>query len=68
LGFAGFGRFEQMRRMYGSLNACERLVVSGTLQSGFTWCIERGRPDISVEQAVVDFAAEFSNPATRLLT
>ena len=59
LGFNGFSRFEQMRQQHGTLEAARRLVVSGTIQSGFTWCVDRARPDISVEQAVIDFASEF---------
>ena len=59
LGFKGFGRFEQMRHQYGSLEAARMLVISGEFQNGFTWCFDHGRPDITVEQAVIDFADEF---------
>jgi len=32
------------------------LVINGELQGGFTWCFDQGRPDITVEQAVIDSA------------
>jgi hypothetical protein len=67
LGFNGFGRFEQMRRQYGSLDAARMLVISGEFQSGFTWCFDHGRPDITVEQAVIDFADEFRTAFGRAL-
>ena len=59
LGFNGFSRFEHMRQQHGTLEAARRLVVSGTIQSGFTLCVDQGRPDISVEQALIDFDREF---------
>ena len=66
-GFNGFGRFEQMRRQHGSLEAARMLVISGEFQSGFTCCFDHGRPDITVEQAVIDFADEFRTVFGRAL-
>src|SRR5262245_27624452 len=55
--------FQGMRRQYGTLDAIERLVQSGDLQSGFKRLKQLGLLEWSIESAVVKFSSEFSKNA-----
>jgi hypothetical protein len=55
--------FVGMRHQYGTIDAVERLVQSGDLQSGFKRLKQLGLLDWTIESAVLKFAAEFSNNA-----
>jgi hypothetical protein len=55
--------FQGMRRQYGTLNAIEKLVQSGEVQSGFTRLKQLGLLEWSIESAVTKFPAEFSHDA-----
>jgi hypothetical protein len=52
--------FQGMRRQYGTVQAIERLVQSGDIQSGFTPLKELGLLEWSIESAVVRFPSEFT--------
>jgi hypothetical protein len=55
--------FVGMRHQYGTIDAVERLVQSGDLQSGFKRLKQLGLLDWTIESAVLKFATEFSNNA-----
>ena len=55
--------FVGMRHQFGTIDAIERLVQSGELQSGFKRLKQLGLIDWTIESAVISFAAEFSNNA-----
>jgi hypothetical protein len=55
--------FVGMRHQHGTIDAVERLVQSGELQSGFKRLKQLGLLDWTIESAVLKFAAEFSNNA-----
>ena len=52
-----------MRHQHGTIDAIERLVQSGEMQSGFKRLKQLGLLDWTIELAVIKFAAEFSNNA-----
>jgi hypothetical protein len=52
--------FVGMRHQLGTIDAIERLVQSGDLQSGFKRLKQLGLIDWTIETAVIKFAAEFS--------
>lgn len=43
----------QMIERHGAAEAARRLLVSGDIQDGFAHLIEQGRPDLTVEWAVL---------------
>jgi hypothetical protein len=55
--------FVGMRHQFGTIDAIERLVQSGEMQSGFKRLRQLGLLDWTIEAAVIRFAAEFSNNA-----
>jgi len=55
--------FVGMRHQLGTIDAIERLVQSGDLQSGFKRLKQLGLIDWTIETAVTRFAAEFSKNA-----
>lgn len=55
--------FVGMRHQYGTVDAIERLVQSGDLQSGFRRLIQLGLLDWTIESAVTKFPTEFSHNA-----
>jgi hypothetical protein len=55
--------FIRMRRQYGTLEAIERLVQSGDIQSGFKRLQELGLLDWTIEAGVIKFPEEFSSHA-----
>jgi hypothetical protein len=55
--------FVGMRHQFGTIDAIERLVQSGEMQSGFKRLKQLGLLDWTIESAVIKFAAEFSNNA-----
>jgi hypothetical protein len=55
--------FQGMRSQYGTIDAIERLVQSGDIQSGFKRLKELGLLEWSIESAVVRFPSEFSRNA-----
>ncbi len=55
--------FVGMRRQYGTVDAIERLVQSGDLQSGFRRFKQLDLLDWTIESAVIKFPAEFSRNA-----
>jgi hypothetical protein len=55
--------FVGMRHQHGTIDAIERLVQSGDLQSGFKRLKQLGLIDWTNESAVIKFAAEFSHNA-----
>ena len=55
--------FVGMRRQYGTVDAIERLVQSGDLQSGFRRLKQLDLLDWTIESAVIKFPAEFSRNA-----
>jgi hypothetical protein len=55
--------FVGMRHQLGTIDAIERLVQSGEMQSGFKRLKQLGLLDWTIEAAVIKFAAEFSNNA-----
>ena len=57
------GIFIGMRRQYGTVDAIERLVQSGDLQSGFRRLNQVGLLDWTIESAVIKFSTEFSRNA-----
>jgi len=52
-----------MRHQFGTIDAIERLVQSGEMQSGFKRLKQLGLLDWTIEAAVIKFAAEFSSNA-----
>jgi hypothetical protein len=42
-----------MSEQYGSAEAARRLLVSGDIQTGFERLIQLGRPDLTIERAVL---------------
>jgi hypothetical protein len=55
--------FVGMRHQHGTIDAIERLVQSGDLQSGFKRLKQLGLIDWTIESAVTRFPAEFSHNA-----
>ena len=55
--------FQGMRRQYGTVDAIEKLVQSGDVQSGFKRLKQLGLLEWSIEAAVVKFPTEFSSNA-----
>lgn len=55
--------FVGMRHQHGTIDAIERLVQSGDIQSGFKRLKQLGLIDWTIEAAVIKFAAEFSHNA-----
>src|SRR5258708_39391048 len=55
--------FVGMRRQYGTVDAIERLVQSGDLQSGFRRFKQLDLLDWTIESAVIKFPTEFSRNA-----
>lgn len=55
--------FVGMRHQFGTIDAIERLVQSGDMQSGFKRLKQLGLLDWTIEAAVIKFAAEFSGNA-----
>jgi hypothetical protein len=55
--------FVAMRHQLGTIDAIERLVQSGDLQSGFKRLKQLGLIDWTIETAVTKFPAEFSQNA-----
>jgi hypothetical protein len=55
--------FIGMRRQYGTVDAIERLVQSGDLQSGFKRLNQLDLLDWTIESAVTRFPTEFSRNA-----
>ena len=55
--------FVGMRRQYGTVDAIERLVQSGDLQSGFKRLNQLALLDWTFESAVTRFPAEFTRNA-----
>jgi hypothetical protein len=55
--------FIGMRRQYGTLDAIERLVQSGDIQSGFRRLNQLSLSDWTIESAVTKFPTEFSRNA-----
>ena len=55
--------FVGMRHQYGTVDAIERLVQSGDLQSGFRRLIQLSLLDWTIETAVTKFPTEFSHNA-----
>jgi hypothetical protein len=55
--------FVGMRHQYGTIDAIERLVQSGDLQSGFKRLKQLDLIDWTIESAVRKFPAEFSHNA-----
>jgi hypothetical protein len=55
--------FIGMRRQYGTVDAIERLVQSGDLQSGFKRLKQLNLLDWTIESAVTRFPTEFSRNA-----
>jgi len=55
--------FIGMRRQYGTLEAIERLVQTGDIQSGFKRLAQLGLADWTIEAAVTKFTNEFSRHA-----
>ena len=43
-----------MSERYGAAEAARRLITSGTIQSGFEQLVIMGRPDLTIESAVLD--------------
>ena len=56
--------FRQMRDRHGTIEAIERLVRSGEIQTGFEKLKALGKLEWSIEQAVINFSHEFT-PAAR---
>jgi hypothetical protein len=55
--------FISMRRQYGTIDAIERLVQSGDIQSGFKRLRQLGLLERTIEAAVTKFPNEFSRHA-----
>ena len=55
--------FVGMRHQYGTVDAIERLVQSGDIQSGFKRLNQLNLLDWTIESAVTKFPAEFSHNA-----
>ena len=55
--------FQGMRDRHGTLEAIERLVLSGELQSGFKRLKAENLLEWSVEAAVIKFSSEFAPSA-----
>jgi hypothetical protein len=55
--------FIGMRHQYGTIDAIERLVQSGDIQSGFKRLNQLGLSEWTIESAVTKFPAEFSRNA-----
>jgi hypothetical protein len=55
--------FIGMRHEHGTIDAIERLVQSGEIQSGFKRLKQLSLLDWTIEAAVIKFPAEFSNNA-----
>jgi hypothetical protein len=55
--------FSGMRRRHGTIEAIEKLVLSGDIQTGFKKLETLNMLEWSLEQAVLNFPAEFSRNA-----
>jgi hypothetical protein len=55
--------FVSMRHQHGTIDAIERLVQSGDMQSGFKRLKQLDLIDWTIESAVTKFPAEFSHNA-----
>jgi hypothetical protein len=55
--------FIGMRRQYGTIDAIERLVQSGDIQSGFKRLRQLDLLDWTIESAVIKFPSEFTRNA-----
>lgn len=55
--------FVGMRRDYGTIDAIERLVQTGDIQSGFKRLHQLNLLDWTIEAAIMRFPSEFSNNA-----
>ena len=55
--------FQGMRRQHGTLQAIEKLVQSGDVQSGFRRLRQLGLLDWTIESAVIKFPTEFTRNA-----
>jgi hypothetical protein len=55
--------FQGMRRQHGTLQAIEKLVQSGEVQSGFKRLKQLGLLEWSIESAVTKFPTEFTRHA-----
>jgi hypothetical protein len=55
--------FIGMRHQYGTIDAIERLVQSGDIQSGFKRLNQLDLVKWTIESAVIEFSAEFSRNA-----
>jgi len=55
--------FRRMRRDYGTVQAIERLVIDGDVQSGFKALLKLGMRDWTIEAAVLKFPDRFSKSA-----
>jgi hypothetical protein len=55
--------FIGMRHQYGTIDAIERLVQSGDIQSGFKRLNQLNLAKWTIESAVIEFPAEFSRNA-----
>jgi hypothetical protein len=43
-----------MAKQFGAAEAARRLVVSGDIQAGFERLVRAGRPDLTIEWAILD--------------
>ena len=55
--------FRRMRQQYGTVEAIERLVKDGDIQSGFKALVKLGMRDWTIEAAVLKFPGRFSKSA-----
>ena len=55
--------FRRMRRYHGTVEAIERLVPTGDIQSGFKQLVKLGMRDWTIEAAVLKFPGRFSKSA-----
>ena len=55
--------FQRMRAQYGTVDAIERLVKSGDVQSGFKKLISLQLKEWTIESAVLKFRERFSKDA-----
>src|SRR5262245_16999024 len=46
--------WQAMINRYGAAEAARRLVISGDIQTGFDRLVRAGRPELTIEWAVVD--------------
>ena len=56
--------FQRMRQDHGTVEAIERLVKSGEIQSGFKKLLQLDLMDWSIEAAVLKFPDRFSSDAS----